>query len=145
MLNQWTKFATLLSITFGVLLVTSVVAAPSDDPASDQTRIVSAGGRYLLEYRTRPTPLVLNEPFDLFVRVRERYKPSPAKNVSLEVDACMLAHNHGMFTKPKVTRIGAGEFQVKGMLFHMTGEWNLTFILYRGLIKDRVEIDIVVD
>lgn len=88
MLNRWTEFVTLLSIIFGVLSATSVASAPSSDLVSDQTRILSAGGRYLLEYRTQPSPLVLNQPFDLFVRVRERYKhkQSPAKNVSLEVD-----------------------------------------------------------
>jgi len=57
----------------------------------------------------------------------------------------MPAHNHSMFTKPEVIRTGAGEFQVQGTLFHMASEWNLTFILYRGLIKDRAETDIVVD
>ncbi|WP_133511267.1 hypothetical protein [Candidatus Thiosymbion oneisti] len=145
MIDQRIEFVTLLSAAVSLLLVTSIAAAPSDDPVSGQTRIVSTGGRYLLEYRTHPSPIVLNEPFELFVRVRERYKRSPAKNVSLEVNAGMLAHNHGMFTRPEVIQTGAGEFQVKGMLFHMAGEWNLTFIVRRGLIKDRVETDIVVD
>lgn len=145
MADHWIEFARRSRILLGILLVANAAAAPPPDTASDQTQVVSEGGRYLLEYHTHPTPIVLNEPFELLVTVRERLKQSPAKNVSLEVDAGMLAHNHGMFTSPEVIPTGAGEFRIKGMLFHMFGEWNLTFVLRRGLMKDKVITDIQVD
>jgi hypothetical protein len=45
----------------------------------------------------------------------------------------MPSHGHGMNTKPRLTRLGDGEWRAEGMLFHMPGEWEL--YVYVGLDK----------
>lgn len=113
------------------------------ETASNTNEVLSKRGYYLVEYTTEPTPIPLNEMFEMRVEIRERHKKSLAKRVSLEVEAGMSAHNHGMNTLPKVELGTDGSFRVKGMLFHMPGKWNMTFIITRGLIKDKAETEVV--
>jgi hypothetical protein len=42
-----------------------------------------------------------------------------------------------------VERREDGTFSVRGMLFHMPGEWNMTFSIKRGLMKDKAYVDVV--
>ena len=105
--------------------------------------VTSKRGGYLVSYVTSPAPIPLNEMFEMHVEIRERHKRSPAKRVSLEVDAGMRAHNHGMNTLPVVERQEDGTFWVRGMLFHMPGEWNMTFSIKRGLMNDKADVDVV--
>lgn len=51
----------------------------------------------------------------------------PAGAKSLEVDALMPAHQHGMNYVPVVQDTGGGAFEVTGMLFHMPGVWEMRF------------------
>jgi hypothetical protein len=126
------------------LLPTLQVAASNPGPLERAT-LVSKRGAYRVEYVAEPAPITLNEMFGLQVTVRERHKQLPARQVSLEVDAGMLAHNHGMNVMPKVERLLDGTFRVRGMLFHMSGEWHLTFVIKRGLMRDKAETDVVVE
>jgi hypothetical protein len=121
-----------------------VVGVSFQDPLERGT-LVSKRGTYVVEYVADPAPIPLNEMFGLKVEVRERHKRKPASRVSLEVDAGMLAHNHGMNVMPKVDRLPDGTFRVKGLLFHMSGEWHLTFAIKRGLMRDKAETDVVVE
>ena len=117
-------------------------AINSMDGVRDQV-VTSKRGGYVVSYVTSPAPIPLNEMFEMHVEIRERHKRSPAKRVSLEVDAGMRAHNHGMNTLPVVERQEDGTFWVRGMLFHMPGEWNMTFSIKRGLMNDKADVDVV--
>jgi hypothetical protein len=125
-------------------LLPALPVAASDPGPLERAALVSKRGAYSLEYVAVPAPIPLNEMFGLQVTVRERHKRAPAKHVSLEVDAGMLAHNHGMNVMPKIERLPDGTFRVRGMLFHMSGEWHLTFVIKRGLMRDKAETDVVV-
>lgn len=119
----------------GYLMMPATAVAAQKFDAS----VVSDSGNYIVEYRTHPNPIPVNEMFEMRITVREQLKQSPARNVSLEVDAGMSVHNHGMNTKPVVERLPSGQFSVRGMLFHMTGRWELIFLIKRGIISDKAE------
>ena len=101
--------------------------------------LVSRSGNYIVEYHTSPSPIPTNRMFEMTVSVRERLKKSLARNVTLEVDAGMPDHNHGMNTMPVVERLPSRKFRVRGMLFHMRGEWKLVFSVKRGIMVDKAE------
>lgn len=109
--------------------------------AADPRRISSHGGAYILEWKSMPERLPLNRYFELDVSIRQPLKPLNYA-VQLEVDAGMLAHNHGMHTKPVVERLEPGRFRVHGMLFHMPGEWHLTFEIARGAMIDSAKTQV---
>jgi hypothetical protein len=132
-------------IAVACALWASAIAASAQEPKpAVEDEILTASGIYRIDYRTDPAPVPINEPFALDVIVRERYKSSPARLVDLEVDADMPAHNHGMFTAPKVTAVDPGRFRVTGMLFHMPGEWTIRFVVRRGLLHEKAEADVEV-
>ncbi len=43
----------------------------------------------------------------------------------VRVDAFMPAHQHGLNYAPEVSALGDGTFRVDGLLFHMSGLWEL--------------------
>jgi hypothetical protein len=68
-----------------------------------------------------------SDPFDLEVRIDD---PSGAPaDVTLELDAEMPHHGHGMNVRPTIERTGPGRFIVRGVLLHMSGRWELAFDL----------------
>lgn len=86
----------------------------------------------------------LNEYFDLVVDVLNPVGQPLSYPVELEIDAGMRAHSHGMNTLPKIKPLGGSRFIVEQMLFHMPGEWNLTFKVKRGMMGDSADIDLEV-
>lgn len=86
----------------------------------------------------------LNDYFDLVVDVLNPVGQPLPYPVELELDAGMRAHSHGMNTLPGIKPLGGGRFLVEQMLFHMPGEWNLTFKVKRGLMGDAADIDLEV-
>jgi len=65
--------------------------------------------------------------------------------IKLEVNAGMKALNHGMNVKPIIEDLGQGQFNVKGMMLHMPGEWFLGFKIHRGVMSDKAEIDLQIE
>jgi hypothetical protein len=57
--------------------------------------------------------------FALLVRV------CPAEAQLVAVDATMPAHRHGMNYRPSLQPLGDGRWRVEGLLFHMSGTWEL--------------------
>jgi len=51
---------------------------------------------------------------------------TPITGAAIEVDGGMPAHDHGLPTRPRVTReIGNGDYQLDGLRFHMGGYWEI--------------------
>jgi hypothetical protein len=92
----------------------------------------TATGAYYVSWRAVPSPIPVNEVFQLEVRVyTDPTMRLPARDVSVGVDAAMPEHKHGMNLAPQVSRLGEGLFKADGMLFHMPGRWEL-YIDVRG-------------
>jgi len=133
-----------------LLLSTCLLAAgcTSDGPAVEPPsaaapaghELTSHAGTWRVVYRTRPEAIPLNEPFGLTVWVLDPQPGgAPRADVKLVVDAGMPQHMHGMNRVPTLSPRDDGGFDVDGLLFHMPGEWTLTFDVERGGITERAE------
>lgn len=98
----------------------------------------SHGGEYTVSWRSEPSPLPLDESFDLVVQVL-RKDQHPA-DLSLAVDAVMPLHQHGMNVAPDIHALGGGRFRVEGMLFHMAGDWVIHFDITEGALTERAQV-----
>jgi hypothetical protein len=91
------------------------------------------GGLFRVAWTSTPDPIPFNASFALDVTVTSvRHPDQPLPHATLEANALMPEHGHGMNTKPRVTPLGDGRFRVDGMLFHMPGLWNLVFVVKDG-------------
>lgn len=106
---------------------------------SSETRSqVSQSGALILSWTPVPAPLPFNQLFDLDVSwIGSDGSPADA-STTLQIDAQMPAHGHGMQTTPQVTITGPGQATVKGMKFHMEGIWELRFTLQTATGQDLV-------
>lgn len=116
---------------------------PDDDAG---TTITSNGGTYRVTYVTDPDPIPLNHMFSIDVVIADKDgKPIADGDVQLVADAAMPAHGHGMNTKPSVEAEGNGRFHVRGMLFHMPGEWQIYFDIVHKGVAERAQADVVLE
>ncbi len=113
-------------------------ATPPAAGAADRTLLeersgVTTNGAFVVTWAPVPDPIPFNEAWKLAVTVARAASPTvPESGARLELDATMPAHGHGMNRTPRVITNGDGTFVVEGMLFHMSGEWNLVFHVYVG-------------
>ena len=78
-------------------------------------------GPVRLAWRTQPAKLKAGEPFAVLLRL------CPADAVLLAVDATMPEHRHGMNYRPSLQTWGDGRWRAEGLLWHMSGRWELRF------------------
>ena len=71
-------------------------------------------------------PITVGRHFTIQVRL------CPADAVLARVDATMPAHRHGMNYRPTIKAMGAGLWQVEGLMFHMPGAWELRLDVQAG-------------
>ncbi len=158
----------LVAGAFTLLLVSACAgahhkAAPAATPAAipPRTQVLSNDARYTVCYTAAPNPIPLNQPFDMQVWVYEGDGTAQLSTaVILDVDAGMPAHRHGMNVKPQIRALNGppvqdllpghgamsdGRFEVRGMLFHMPGAWELHFDIRHGAIMERAQVAIDVD
>ena len=67
-----------------------------------------------------------------------------AESHSLAVDAAMPEHEHGMNTQPQVERAG-DRFVVRGMMFHMSGYWEMYFDVEHEGVTERAQYEITLE
>ena len=94
------------------------------------------GDRYVVAYVTVPAPIVAGEHFavDFFVCPRA----GTATPDSVRIDAMMPEHRHGMNYRPEIVAAKNGRYRADGLLFHMSGRWDLTFDLTDAAGTDRL-------
>jgi hypothetical protein len=85
------------------------------------------GDRYVVAYVTIPSPIVAGAHFVVDFVVCPR--AGIATPDSVRVDAMMPEHRHGMNYRPEVVAAKNGRYRADGLLFHMSGRWDLTFNL----------------
>lgn len=130
-----------LQVLLGCLLTMNLALAHAEEHPS---QIVTERGSYAISYDTSPSPIPMNKPFEMNVTVSGKGPGNRTRKLDLEVDAGMRQHNHGMYVAPKVESLGDGRFKVRGMLFHMPGEWQISFVVKRGIMREKAEQEVTI-
>lgn len=98
---------------------------PASADASRTGEAATAGGSWLVVWRSGREGIEPLEPFSLEVEVRDAEGRPPADDVVVTADAAMPHHGHGMNFVPRTTTLGGGRYRVEGLLFHMRGRWEM--------------------
>lgn len=114
--------------------------SPSAPPSGGKRLITSNGGAYTVTFEPAPDPIPMNEVFDLRFTVVP--KSGPSQGLTVQVDARMPAHGHGMNRVPKLTAQPDGSYKAEGMLFHMPGHWELYFDIAQAGKTERAQVDV---
>ena len=108
------------------------------------TVIESKEKNYNIIFSPKKGKIPLNQYFDMDVQIKSGMGQTLNFPIKLSIDAGMEAHNHGMYSKPTIEALGYGKYKVRGLLFHMPGQWFLEFSVQRGVIFDRTKITLEV-
>lgn len=96
-------------------------------PVSTRDGDALTDGPVTLAWRSVPRDIAVGRPFVLLVRL------CPADAQLSALDATMPEHRHGMNYKPSLKPLGAGRWRAEGLLWHMSGRWELRFdVLHAG-------------
>ena len=118
--------------------MTSCGAGTGETHAPVRFNGASERGLFGVEVEVEGGVIPLNEPFELGVNLRAGDDPErllPGR--TLLVEGWMPGHGHGMLRQSQVDDLGDGRYRVRGMLFHMPGEWELRI----KVIETRLEED----
>lgn len=101
-------------------VVGAALAACPPEPADG---VPVAAGPVTLAWRAEPPPIVQGRPFALVLTL------CPPQAELTAVDATMPEHRHGMNYRPGLRPLGGGRWRAEGLLWHMSGRWELRFDL----------------
>ena len=125
----------------GILALLLVMVAPAQGPGTENSRL-SGAGIFRVSFSSRLQPMAINRMHSWVLHV-ETAAGAPVENADIEVGGGMPAHDHGLPTNPRVTRyLGAGDYLVEGMKFHMHGAWQVTFAIRTEEAADSVVFDL---
>lgn len=86
-------------------------------------------------------PITVSRPFQMKLTVCSDSTPAVDQ---LKVDAWMPRHKHGMKYSTTVQSLGAGEFTVSNMVFHMPGFWQVRVSTQQQNVEASYVLDITV-
>jgi len=82
---------------------------------------------FVVTFSTPDGPPEINRMHSWILHV-ETAAGDPVEGAEIEVDGGMPAHNHGLPTRPGVTKeLGGGDYRLDGVRFHMSGYWEMVF------------------
>lgn len=130
------------TVAFVLLALGPAIAnACGDDLAAGKRTIQNTG--YVIAYVTSPAKIAVGEHFAVDFAVCPRGRAAAPQSV--RVDAGMPAHKHGMNYRAVVTRLAPGRYRAEGLLFHMSGGWELTFDVVTGNRTERLASPILLE
>lgn len=98
------------------------------------TRVDNA--HYAIAWRTVPERIAVGQHFVIDFAVCP--KAGARTPQAVRVDASMPAHRHGMNYRTGITPTGSGTYRAEGLMFHMAGQWELTFDVVAGTTTERL-------
>lgn len=104
--------------------------------------VTTASGDYAIDYTFTPDPIPKNEHFSMNMVITRKDSVDLPEDLTVQVVADMPAHGHGINTAPEIQQLPSGTFQVDGLLFHMSGQWELYIDVMEDGIPDRATIPI---
>jgi cytochrome c peroxidase len=103
---------------------------------------ITESGALQVAWRPSVDPLPRNEPFELEVVVRCAGSAELVTDAEVHVSGWMPAHRHGMLRRPQTKALKNGNYQVRGLLLHMEGDWQLLVHVARAGTFDRARFDL---
>lgn len=113
-----------------------------DTASIDELREVSTAS-YTVAYTPSPDPIPLNDYFSLVVTVQD--SGGAVTDAEVVVDANMPHHGHGMTVTPTVSDDGAGTWTAEGLLFPMSGIWQITVDITRDGSTEQATFDVLLE
>ena len=112
-------------------LATALQARADDDCGAALAKTaepwIAAADGARIAFVTRPSPLPVGQHFDLDFVVCAA--SAVRTDATIQVDADMPAHRHGMNYRATVSPLRPGVYRAEGLMFHMPGRWRVTFDL----------------
>ena len=111
--------------------------------ASPYREAVPRSGRFVVRWRPVPSPVPLNENFELDVLITSPGDDGgPVLGAEVYVQGDMPAHGHGMVRQPRAQEVGAGRYRVLGLLLHMAGHWELSIDIVHAGVAETADFDL---
>lgn len=107
-------------------------------------RRVTREGRYVVEVLDRPAPKIGD--FQTWRIGLTTPDGKPVSSARINVKGGMPEHGHGLPSKPKV-QAGktAGEYEINGLQFGMSGWWEVTFYISSERRDDSVSLNLIAE
>ena len=96
---------------------------------------------YMIAFRPEPMRIELGQPFALLFNVCTK-NGNPAELVTVE--AQMPEQKRSMKAKPTIVSAGEGRYRAEGMVFDMSGRWELGLDVRAGEESERLTHEIIV-
>jgi YtkA-like len=110
--------------------------------AADEPVWISRSGRFRLTFESEVNPIRINRIHSWILHLQTA-GGSPVSGAEIKMQGGMPEHNHGLPTMPLITGSREdGVYRVEGVRFHMTGHWELEFVIKTGSDEDSVDISL---
>jgi hypothetical protein len=104
---------------------------------------LATGTHYAVAWRTAPSAVAIGQHFAVDLTVCPLGKAATPRTV--RVDASMPEHRHGMNYRTTVVARGPLKYRADGLLFHMSGRWEIAFDVVSANATERVTSSVVVE
>ncbi len=119
-----------------------VLAENESIPSGMETSRLSDAQQFQVRFTSELEPVVINTMHAWTLHIEDR-SGNPVTDAEIQVAGGMPEHDHGLPTRPRVTRnLGHGDYLLEGMKFHMGGRWQVTLSIQQGTVSDRVTFDL---
>lgn len=116
------------------------------DDAQDAHELRTHAGTYLVRWRASIDPIAEGATFSVDAWVSRSADPGVlADDVTVDVDAGMPQHGHGMSRLARVTKLDDGRWRAEGLRFHMIGAWELDFDVAKGAKTERARAEVFLE
>ena len=106
------------------------------------TTATTDGGSFVATYVTDPDPIPSDDYFSVTLSALAADGTTALTAASVEINAEMTAHGHGMNVTPEVTDNGDGTFTATPFLFHMSGHWTILFAITADGVTEKGYFDV---
>ncbi len=115
------------------------ITGHEQDDSIATANAISNAGNYRVMVELGDAGIAVGVPFDLHISYEMADGTRAPGGVFLDADAYMPHHFHGMNVIPRARPTARGAYDVRGMVFHMTGRWEVYLDLTHKGITERAQ------
>lgn len=132
----------IFALVLFVLLSISLHAQEEQTVSQHQLTKYTENTHFKVRITSKLDPIAINTMHAWIIHIEDK-NGQDILDAAINVDGGMPEHNHGLPTRPLVTKyLGDGCYLLEGMKFHMGGWWTITFSITDGSIRDSVTFDL---